>query len=403
MKTGNECQLTAYISPRSLWCCWELRTAKHDAWQVGARTRETHWHLSNAQLVILSEPLLGVWQRNWRWSAESTTVHHWRSLMSRLTRLDDLIKVGDGSHVQTHFWVRVPRCAEALEEHVWTHVKDSNGMLHLIACTVVRDQKEREESACPVRWNIKESEVPRLIEIWPVDCLTQQRRPWKWGREHVSVHTPAVRAHTGQQEGPRFPRPMNCPTGGCSYSVVRGSRDHEMTSLWSRAAEVRELQGVQVMDTRPSDVDSKSQSMQPHLRADMTTAIMECHNRADNNNSRGRDECLRVNTAVDECPRWGKKKSISGRKPTRCRNAHLNQNRTRCSTAKQSQHFRTTKTHQGSGCYTRQFESTKKESRQQPSRRSSRFVGSASRGGKVPRIEYRRWEESLDEAGPLRW
>ena len=34
----------------------------------------------------------------------------------------------------------------------------------------------------------------------------------------------------------------------------------------------------------------------------MTRLILECHDRADSDTSQGGDECLRVNTALDECP-----------------------------------------------------------------------------------------------------
>ena len=91
----------------------------------------------------------------------------------------------------------------------------------------------------------------------------------------------------------------------------------------SRArAEVRELQGVQV-STRSHSRCSRT------CRADLTTFIMECHDRADSDTCRGRDECLRVNTA-----RTGVHAELKGSKlmtvqvSHAARTAHLRQNTT---------------------------------------------------------------------------
>ena len=67
----------------------------------------------------------------------------------------------------------------------------------------------------------------------------------------------------------------------------------------SRArAEVRDLQGVQVGDSPVSTVPTRSHSRCSRTcQADMTRLIMECHDRVDSDTSRGRDECLRANTA----------------------------------------------------------------------------------------------------------
>ena len=54
----------------------------------------------------------------------------------------------------------------------------------------------------------------------------------------------------------------------------------------------------------------------------MTKLTMECNDRADDDTSQGRDECLRVKTAPDECPPCGKRKSSSRqRRPARGRNS----------------------------------------------------------------------------------
>ena len=73
----------------------------------------------------------------------------------------------------------------------------------------------------------------------------------------------------------------------------------------SRArAEVRELQGVQIRDSPVPAMSTRSHNRCSRTcRADTTGLIMECHDRADSDTSRGRDECLRVNTAPDGCPR----------------------------------------------------------------------------------------------------
>ena len=228
------------------------------------------------------------------------------------------------------------------------------------------------------------------------------------------THTPA-RATGG--ESPGFPPSHDCPTGGCSRSVARGSRHHEQTALWfwSASRGERATRGASQGFFRPNGVNSKPQSMQPHLRL-----IMECHDRADSDTSRGRGECLWVRHSPDECPTPSQKEaklrtaqastrqkqltsggvsrddrvSNTSNDAERALRSYVQQFRRRRATVQQWQQAppdpartrtasrsvgspalqreESDKTHTGSGYYTRRLESTKKELRQQPSRRSSR-------------------------------